>query len=372
MARFGPLAFDEFMELALYAPDVGFYESGGAAGVRGGDFLTSPEVGPLFGAVVARALDAWWLELGRPDPFVVVEAAAGRGALCRAVLDASPACGSALRYLMVERSERLRAEQASVVPVEPAFDVLGPVAPAEDEDDFGARVLPGHGPRVTSLPSLPAGPLAAGVVLANELLDNLPFALLSWSGRAWQEVRAGYDAEEVLVPAAPGLVDEAERLVPSPSSLTVGARIPLQHRAASWLREALGVLSRGRVVVVDYAVSSTGSLTAREWREWVRTYRGGLPGGEVLDAPGSQDITCDVCVDQLARVRPLASDRSQAEFLRSFGLGELVDAARAEWQAGAAEGTLASLAARSRLSEADALTDLSGLGAFRVLEWVVG
>src|SRR5947207_7066724 len=102
--RFGPLSFADYLDLALYDADGGFYASGGRAG-RGGDFLTSPEVGPLFGAVVARALDAWWGELGQPDPFVVVEAAAGAGALARAVLDAGPACSLALRYMLVERSD---------------------------------------------------------------------------------------------------------------------------------------------------------------------------------------------------------------------------------------------------------------------------
>ena len=61
--RLGPLPFDEVVDLALYHPEFGFYSRGGGAG-RGQDFLTSPEVGPLFGAVLANALDAWWRELG--------------------------------------------------------------------------------------------------------------------------------------------------------------------------------------------------------------------------------------------------------------------------------------------------------------------
>jgi SAM-dependent MidA family methyltransferase len=371
VARFGPLPFDDFMELALYAPGAGFYETGGAAGARGGDFITSPEVGPLFGAVLARALDAWWEGLGRPDPFVVVEAAAGRGALCRAVLDAAPACAPALRYLLVERSERLRALQPSLVPVEPAFDVLGPMAPADEEDVDGARALPGHGPRVASLPALPAGPLV-GVVVANELLDNLPVSLLAWSGSSWSEVRVGHDLAEVLVPAAPALAEEAARLVGGAmAGMRAGARIPLQHRAAAWVRDACSILSRGRVVAVDYAVDDTASLARRPWRAWLRTYRGGGPGGGPLDAPGTQDVTCEVCIDQLARARPLAACRTQAELLDAYGLAALVDEARAAWQARAADGGLAALAARSRLSEADAITDVSGLGGFRVLEWSI-
>jgi SAM-dependent MidA family methyltransferase len=65
----GAVRFDAFMNMALYGPE-GFYNSGGRAGRRG-DFITSPEVGPLFGAVLARALDAWWVEMGSPDDFRV-------------------------------------------------------------------------------------------------------------------------------------------------------------------------------------------------------------------------------------------------------------------------------------------------------------
>ena len=89
--RRGPLPFDEVIERALYDPVDGFFGGGAGAGRRA-DFLTSPEVGPLFGAVLARALDQWWVELGRPDPFTVIEAAAGSGTLARSVLAAGPDC----------------------------------------------------------------------------------------------------------------------------------------------------------------------------------------------------------------------------------------------------------------------------------------
>jgi SAM-dependent MidA family methyltransferase len=91
IAAHGPIRFDEFHAAALYDPDGGFYATGGQAGRRG-DFLTSPEVGPLFGAVVARALDGWWESLGRPAGFTVVDAGAGPGTLARAVLGTRPGC----------------------------------------------------------------------------------------------------------------------------------------------------------------------------------------------------------------------------------------------------------------------------------------
>ncbi len=106
--------------------------------------------------MLARALDAWWSELGEPAPFTVVEAGAGRGALAKAVLAAAPACGPALRYVAVERSAALRAQ---------------------------------HPAGVESAADLPEEPFT-GVVLANELLDNLPFGLLS-AGRRTGGPRCG-------------------------------------------------------------------------------------------------------------------------------------------------------------------------------------
>ena len=99
----GPIPFERFMELALYG-ELGFYmrADGGSAGRRG-DFITSPEVGPLYGAVLARYLDAEWERIGRPDPFTVVDAGAGPGTLARTIATARPACFDAMRYVAVTR-----------------------------------------------------------------------------------------------------------------------------------------------------------------------------------------------------------------------------------------------------------------------------
>src|SRR5207237_5528272 len=138
-------SFSELLELALYDPELGFFETAGGAGRREADFITSPEVGTLFGAVLARALDSWWEGLGRPDPYVVVEAGAGRGALARAVLAARPDCAPALRYVLVERSEHQRASQAALLPLELPSLVLGPVASGEAGEVRGAEPSDGAG-----------------------------------------------------------------------------------------------------------------------------------------------------------------------------------------------------------------------------------
>ena len=65
IAANGPIAVSDFVDAALYDEAEGFYAAGGQAGRRG-DFITAPEVGPLFGAVVSNAVDAWWREAGEP------------------------------------------------------------------------------------------------------------------------------------------------------------------------------------------------------------------------------------------------------------------------------------------------------------------
>lgn len=369
--RFGPLPYAEVVEAALYDESDGFYASGaGRAGRGGGDFITSVEVGPLFGAVIASALDQWWHDLGRPDPFVVVEAGAGAGTLARDVHDARPRCSAALRYVLVERSEALRARHATMVPLELPGWVLGPRVFGDADEELEPQSMSGIGPMFASLAELPAQRFE-GVVLANELLDNLPFALLRRASNGWDEIRVGDDGNGGLVnfpvPAAPELVHLALRFAPD---TPVGGWIPLQHAAQEWLASALGLVERGRVVLIDYADATPSMATRAPW-EWVRTYRDQARGQDPLSDLGLQDITCEVAVDQLAAVRPLSADTAQADWLRAHGLDQLVGEARVAWEAAAAAPDVEALKARSRVNEAAALTDPAGLGAFRVLEWTV-
>ncbi len=354
IARRGPIPFEEVVELALYDPNGGFYATGGRAGRRG-DFLTSPEVGPLFGAVVARALDHWWADLQEPEVFTVIEAGAGPGTLARTILAASPRCARALRYVLVEPSAGQRAAHAEHLALDaPAFAFAS--LPDPDHEDEAPAVV--SGPIVVSLTALPRVP-GPCVVLANELLDNLPFGLIERGDDGWADVCVGIEGDAVVEVPVP----TSERPAPP---MPVGARIPDQSRAAGWVRDARQLAGPGgRVVALDYA-STTRELAARSWLDWVRTYRGHARGGHPLRSLGEQDITCEVAVDQLPRA---AQDRSQADWLRVHGIDELVEEGRSTWRERAAVGDLEAMRARSRVTEADALLDPAGLGAFRVLEW---
>ena len=369
----------EYVEAALYDESEGFYQAGGQAG-RAGDFLTAPEVGPLFGAVIARAIDTWWRDCGCPQPFPVYEWGAGPGTLARAVIAAEPEAlrSGALCWHAIERSAAQRTQH------------------------------PEHRSVVSSATG-PAEPSAVGVVLANELLDNLPFDLYERRGEGWFEIRIAEDLDEdrqfatvaVPLPESSGVSKELSSLVNPPSSRGApvpggalaphglpdsgGAPVPGAHydgdpgqgvivarqmAARDWLTDALASLRSGRVVVLDYG-GTTVDLANRG--AWLRTHRGhsGGDSSRWLKDPGTCDITADVAIDQLQLVRKADFDRAQAEFLQAHGIDELVAEGRQQWEQSAHIGDLSALRARSRIREAEALCDPSGMGAFRALEWLI-
>ena len=317
------------MQLALYGLG-GFYASGGAAGRRG-DFITSPEVGPLFGAVVARMVDDAWRAAGSPPTFAVVDAGAGPATLLRSIRAAAPACLDALHFVAVETSAVQR----------------------NDHPEF-----------VTSLAELPAGPFD-GVIIANELLDNLPFRLFVMDG-GWREAYVVEQRDGVFAEVLRG-ADDLDALALPPAGH--GARAPVQ-RCGRWVADALARLRRGRLVLVDYSTATTAALAGRPYREWLRTCRGHERGSHYLRDAGLQDITNEVALDQLFAVagEPDAV-RTQAQFLQRWGIDDLVEQGRQFWSANAARPTVAALTMRSRVREAEALLDPDGLGAFTVVEY---
>jgi len=267
--------------------------------------------------------------------------------------------------VLVERSPALRARHGDHLPLTVPTQALPP-APIDDDHPVPA----GDGPRFTSLAELPAGPLT-GVVLANELLDNLPLRVLertaagTWREVAYTLVDDRPPMVECLVPVDDDLAARADRWAPA---ATPGQRIPVLTAALDWVRRALDVLDRGRLVVVDYG-APTAELAARPATGWLRTFRGHERGGPPHEHLGEQDITVDVAIDQLAAVARPTADADQATWLRDHGIDELVEQGRRTWTERAHLGDLEALRARSRVREAEALTDPAGLGAFRVLEW---
>lgn len=314
------------MSLALYGKE-GFYSQVGSAGRRG-DFITSPEVGPLFGAVLARALDEWWREMGSPEDFCVVEVGAGPGTLARSVVAARPECLVHRRYVAVEISAEQRRR---------------------------------HPNSVQSVSEMPER-IEHGVVIANELLDNLPFRLFVFDG-GWREAFVTMSAEGSFVEVLSDRVDTPHGF---PDTAPLGTRLPLQEDARVWVARVRSVLQKGRLLIFDYCTPTAAEMASMPWREWLRTYRQHERGSHYLLDVGFQDITTQVCLDQLDLDDAQVS--TQTEFLRRHGIDQLVEEGRTYWEAHSARPDVLAMAMRSRIREAEALCDEHGLGGFTVLE----
>ena len=324
----GSISFSEFMKFALYDETEGFYSHGGAG--RKKDFITSPEVGPLFGKIISRAIDKCWIEFGKPSHFTFLECGAGPGTLAKSILRSQMQCKGALKYIAVESTP---------------------------------QQIQTHPAAVQTLSTMP-NEIEVGIIFANELLDNLPFDIFeSQNDGSWLEVRITVDDEnisEILIPN--------NEKAPPYKLETPNVRVPVQREAQKWLKDALEILHNGKIIVIDYAVES---FESHQKQQWLRTYQQHEVDTHPLKDIGQSDITSDVDISQLARVLPPTSVKTQAQWLGDFGLENLVEKSKQQWKKHAHNPDLTALEARSAIGESEALTDLSGLGSFKVLEWSV-
>jgi SAM-dependent MidA family methyltransferase len=331
----GPIPFERFMEIALYHPDGGFFSSDVLRSQKGGDFLTSPEVSPLFGETLARFVGDQRERLG--EPFCAVEVAAGSGSLLRPLLAAEPAEAWA-----VEASPAARAALADVVGAE--------------------RVL-------ADIADVPY-PLR-GVVLANELLDNLPMAIGQKVAGRWRERWVGLDGEGLAFVDAdprPGVLGWLERFA---GPVDDGGWVEVQIEAGHWVGETLRRLEAGALVAIDYG-DTAENLVPRRRDGTLRTYRAHHLGPHPLDEPGATDITADVnfTAVEAAAAEAGASVRlwRQDDFLAAHGLRDRISQMRyRELELARSGDEIERLRLRTTLTEAETLMHPRGLGDFRVL-----
>ncbi|HEV8564063.1 MAG TPA: SAM-dependent methyltransferase [Actinomycetota bacterium] len=236
----GPITFAEFMELALYG-DGGFYETSPVGPDEDAAFVTSPHVHPVFAHLLASGILELWDLLGRPEPMRISEAGAGDGTLARQLLESLAAVP--VQYSAIERSAAAREALAR----------LGSV-------DVGER-LDGE-------PHL---------VLAHELLDNLPFRRF----RGDREVLVGLDGDRFVEVATDDGENEADETL-------------LPQGALAFLDELAGRLSRGYALLIDYGGSGGPGGPAHG-------YRAHRVVGDLLANPGRSDITAGVDFERIAR-----------------------------------------------------------------------
>jgi SAM-dependent MidA family methyltransferase len=334
IAAEGPVPFERFMELALYGSD-GYFTTGPLRSEKAGDFLTSPEISPMFGSTLAAFVEQEWKRIG--DPFHLVEVGAGSGTLLGPLLATFPT-------------------DAWAVEVSPA----------------ARKTLEGTLAReriVSNLAEIP-DPLR-GVVLANEFMDNLPMAIAQLTEEGWRERWVGLEGDELA------FVDHAVRpeveawLTEFGGPVEAGGWVEVQLAAAAWLREVLARLTAGSVVLIDYGEMAEG-LAPRRRDGTLRTYRAHHLGPHPLDEPGATDITADVNFTPLVAVATNAGAsvelHRQDDFLASLGLRHRLSELRhAELESARLGETAERLRTRSLVGEAQTLLHPRGLGDFRVL-----
>lgn len=347
IAREGRLTFARFMELALYHPEFGYYLGAGLRAGKQGDFLTAPELSPLFGHVVARQLLQVWQALGEPPEFVVTEYGAGRGRLARAIFEAardeSPSFAVALRYVLHEVNPHRRADAAELL----RTAGLGERCSFEWPGSAPAYAVP-----------------VAGAVVANEFIDALPVHRAVWRQGALRERyvswSAGWFAEVEDSPSTPAL---AAPIVAAGVALEEGQQVDLILGTAPWLEAAAARLARGVVLTIDYGYPSAELYAPRRLAGTFLCYHQHTANDEPYTRIGRQDMTAHVDFGLLRRAGEhlglaLLGETAQSHFLIDLGLGELLVARQTPGRDLAAY-----LVDRTAVAT---LIDPRGMGSFRV------
>jgi SAM-dependent MidA family methyltransferase len=358
----GRIPFRDYMDVALYAPGYGYYAVGAVALGRGGDFVTSPEVHPAFGQMVAHWLARVDAALGHPAAFDAVEMGAGSGRLAADILAAlytdHPDLFARVRYQIIERSAGLQAQQKELL------DGL-PGAALTWRDDLAA---------------LPPGSVT-GAIFSNELVDAFPVHRVTMTAEGLQELYVGLDdagnlREEAGPPSTPALAAHFAWLGVAPPP---GVRSEVNLDAMRWMRAVAGALDRGAVLTIDYGDSADRLYSDLRPDGTLLCYTQGRVGSDPFAAPGAQDMTAHVDFTALQQAGAEAGLTTvhltrQMHFLVALGIGDLLAAISPAYEAQAATlgipaATAAMLDERARLFR---LIDPDGLGRFHVLTQVKG
>ncbi len=332
----GPMPFERFMGLALYDPDGGFFGDGPLRSTKAGDFLTSPEVSAWFGRTLGRYVGGRFAALASPT--TLVEVGAGSGSLLGPLL-ASVAP-------VPERTVAIDASPAARRTLEAAgYDTLADLADLTEP--------------------------FRGVIVANELLDNLPMRLAARRGDAWEERWVGVGGAALELVAAPARADTTDWLERYAGPVPDGGFVEVQLAAYDWLHRALRLLESGSIIVIDYGATAE-ELAPRRSIGTLRTYRAHHLGPDPLLEPGATDITADVNFTALlggaAVAGASATLHRQDDFLVGLGLrDDLAELRDRELELARGGDAMARLQVRSEIKDAETLLHPRGLGDFRGL-----
>ena len=272
IARRGPIPFRDFMALALYHPEHGYYTSGRATIGREGDFFTNVSVGALFGRLLARQFAEMWERLDRPGRFTIVEQGGHRGEFAHDVLtglrEFAADCFAATEYYLVEPSPALARTQQ------------------ERLTEFAGRTR-----WYSALGDLPP---FTGVHFSNELLDAFPVHLVKWTGEKWVER---------FVASQDGAFTFSEGALPSPdlnARLAVLPPVPagycteINPGVPAWLDGLAPKLERGFVLAIDYGFPRAEYYRPERTAGTLSAYAAHRREKDPLARPGEIDLTAHV------------------------------------------------------------------------------
>ncbi len=275
----GVLTFARFMELALYCPESGYYETDMAKVGRGGDFITSVSVGKLFGELLAFQFAEWLEASGDPAKWILVEAGAHDGRLAGDVLawfrDHRPERFRELKYWILEPSlNRQRWQQSTL-------------------KDFAANVR--WAADFAQLTEANEGEKINGVIFSNELLDAFPVHRYGWDKARgqWFEWGVGLQDDQW----AWARLDSRDFHPAVPELLAVlpdGYTVETSPAAVSWWREAAGRLGHGRLLTIDYGLTAEEKFSPSRIQGTLRAYSRHRVSDDLLADPGRQDLTAHV------------------------------------------------------------------------------
>jgi SAM-dependent MidA family methyltransferase len=302
------ISLAQYMALALYHPEHGYYQREKLGPGRTGDFLTSPEASPYFGLTVARQLIEVWDRLGQPSSWEVREFGAGTGVLAYDILAGiahdAPEAFDGLTYRLIDSNPFRRAE------------ALG----AMTEAGLGDRVL-------ISDPSDPL-PEFSGVLLGNEVADAFPahrlvvrngtlrecFVTIADDGFAWAE-----GGRSTAVSELPE-IEAIARTLPDGSILEVAPA------ASVWFEAAAAQMENGLALLIDYGYPAETLYSAHRLEGTLRAYRGQQVSDDPFEAPGEVDLTTHVDFTAMERAGARAGLQAtgftnQGDFLSRLGMG---------------------------------------------------
>ena len=329
----GPITYAEWMGAALYDARHGYYRRGRPTVGPEGDFLTSPEVHPIFGATVAQAVARLHQRLGEPPPLRIVEVGPGTGALAESLLTS---LAVPVSLTLVEPDARARERQR------------------ERLASFGGRVEWRE-----SVADAPHRAPGAQLVIANELLDAQPMHRLRFKGGRWRELLVECSLQGTFRDCPSDVSDPALSAPLRDAQPREGQIAEVSPLRAELVGSLAGLIDRGLLLLFDYGYPRRELYDARRRGGTLMTFHHHVPSEDPYARPGEQDITCHIDIDQVREAATAAGmiwhpPRSQAEWLGEFGEPLLRGIADAR----------ARLAARRAL---EALRDPDGLGRIMVM-----